>query len=207
MDQNKRLLTPVDLEKNKGYAKYLILILLLGFIILGEITFFAYRFYFKKDQQQQVLGIQQQAYEFPTALVIPSINVNANIEDVGLTQTGDMDVPSNSTNVGWYALGTRPGEKGSAVIDGHVDGKNGDKGVFTDLHKLKKGDELYIKDSKGKLITFVVRESKIYDVDYVAEVFTPTDKPYLNLITCDGSWDEIKKKYSKRLVVFTDIKL
>lgn len=206
MDQNSQLLNPIDLEKSKkANTKYLMLIFLLGLIVLGEITFLAYHIYFKEEKKEQVLSLQQ-AYELPTTLMIPSINVNASIEDIALTEAGDLDVPSNSINVGWYALGPRPGENGSSVIDGHVDGKDGNPGVFSNLHKLKKGDELYIKDSKGKLITFIVRESQIYDTDYATEVFTPSDKPYLNLITCDGSWNEITKSYSKRLVVFTDIK-
>jgi sortase (surface protein transpeptidase) len=73
------------------------------------------------------------------------------------------------------------------------------------LYKLKKGNILYIKDAKGKIISFVVRESRIYDPGYANDVFNGSDSAYLNLITCDGVWDGAKKSYSKRLVVFTDI--
>ena len=137
--------------------------------------------------------------------MIPVINVNAVIQYVGVTPKGAMAVPNNATDVGWFKLGPRPGEKGSAVIAGHFDGENGEAGVFTNLNKLKKGDKLYIKNDKGISITFVVRESRIYNPGYANDVFSGSSSAYLNLITCDGVWDGAKKSYSKRLVVFADI--
>ena len=98
-----------------------------------------------------------------------------------------------------------PGEKGSAVISGHIDGESGEVRVFNDLHKLKKGDVLYIEDDKRITTAFVVRESRIYDPGYAEEVFSSNDSAHLNLVTCDGVWDEVKKSYTKRLVVFGDI--
>ena len=140
----------------------------------------------------------------PIFLTIPTINIQANIQDLGINSDGEMDVPNNIADVGWFKLGSRPGEKGSAVIAGHFDGENG-KGVFANLNKLKEGDKLYVKDNNGELFVFVVRESHIYDPGYVEEVFNSNDSPHLNLITCDGVWDENKKSYNKRLVVFADL--
>jgi len=137
--------------------------------------------------------------------MIPKINVNAAIQNLGVTAKGEMDVPSNVVDVGWFKLGPRPGERGSAVIAGHFDGVNGGAGVFINLNKLKEGDRLYIKDSKGISIAFVVRESRIYNPGYADEVFSGTGSAHLNLVTCDGVWDGVKKSFSKRLVVFADI--
>lgn len=141
----------------------------------------------------------------PVRLMIPSINVNANIQYVGITPKGEMEVPNNSVDVGWFKIGSRPGEKGSAVIAGHIDGENGDSGVFANLYKLKDGDKLYIEDDSGITTSFVVRERRIYNPGYAEEVFSSNDGAHLNLVTCDGVWDGIKKSYSKRLVVFADI--
>lgn len=140
----------------------------------------------------------------PIFLTIPTINIQANIQDLGINSNGEMDIPNNIIDVGWFKFGSRPGEKGSAVIAGHFDGENG-KGVFANLNKLKEGDKLYIKDNNGTSFVFVVRESHIYDPGYVEEVFNLNDSSHLNLITCDGVWDENKKSYSKRLVVFADL--
>jgi len=137
-------------------------------------------------------------------LIIPVINVNAKIQYLGVTSNGEMEIPSNATDVGWFKLGPRPGERGSAVIAGHLDGENDKVGVFINLYKLKKGNKLYIKDDRGKTISFVVRESRIYDPGYANDVFSGSDSAHLNLITCDGVWNEAKKTYNKRLVVFAD---
>lgn len=153
--------------------------------------------------QSRVLGSVSPGV--PVRLVIPAINVNADIVQLGVTVSGAMDVPSNAVDVGWFKLGYRPGEKGSAVVSGHFDGKNGEPAVFTDLHKLKKGDKLFIEDDTGKSIIFIVRESRIYDPGYAEEVFSTNDNAHLNLITCDGVWDGMKKSYSKRLVIFADV--
>lgn len=138
-------------------------------------------------------------------LKIPAINVDASIQNVGTTSGGEMEVPSNTNDVGWFKLGPTPGENGSAVISGHFDGKNGEAGVFADLYKLKKGDKLFVENSGGKTTSFVVRESRTYDPGYAEEVFSSSDGAHLNLITCDGVWDGTKKSYNKRLVIFTDI--
>jgi len=142
---------------------------------------------------------------FPIRLVIPIINVDAPIQQLGVITNGEMDAPSNAADAGWFKLGSRPGEKGSAVIAGHFNGINDEVGVFFNLYLLKKGDKIYIKDDKGRTIAFVVRESRIYDPGYADSVFSRNDGTYLNLITCDGVWDGVKKSYSKRLVVFADI--
>lgn len=144
----------------------------------------------------------------PQRIIIPSIGIDTEIQEVGLTQNGAMEVPSSTTEVGWYKFGPHPGQVGSAVITGHYDGENGTKGVFEKLHLLKKGDKIYIIESNGKKITFTVRESRKYDPDADAsEVFNQSDSSHLNLITCDGKWDTAQESYSKRLVVFTDVVL
>lgn len=153
------------------------------------------------------MGIEAQkdSQKLPIRLVIPVINVSARIQQVGVTSKGEMDVPSVVTDAGWFRFGSRPGEVGSAVIAGHLDGQNGEAGVFSNLNKLKKGDKIFIKDDKDNSITFVVRESRIYSVGYAEEVFSDNSGRHLNLVTCDGVWDEGKKSYSKRLVVFTNL--
>ncbi len=142
----------------------------------------------------------------PVRLKIPIINVDAAIEFVGLTSNRAMEVPKNTIDVGWFDLGPHPGERGSAVIDGHFDGVNGEAAVFTNLYKLKVGDKLYVEDNKGITTTFVVKGSRSYDPGLADGVFSADNgTPQLNLITCNGMWDGVKKSYSKRLVVFSDI--
>lgn len=143
----------------------------------------------------------------PIRLEIPEIKVSATFEYVGLTSKGAMDVPKIPGDVAWFKLGSRPGENGSAVIAGHYGVlKNGDASVFDNLYKLHKGDKLYIEDDKGIVTSFVVVDSRSYDPTADASsVFGSNDgKAHLNLITCEGVWNQAQKSYSKRLVVFTD---
>jgi LPXTG-site transpeptidase (sortase) family protein len=143
----------------------------------------------------------------PTRLVIPEINVDAAIEDVGLTAQGAMAVPAGPADVAWFDLGPRPGETGSAVIAGHEGWKDGISAVFDDLYKLRVGDKVYIDDQGGATTTFVVSGIQTYDQNGNAvAVFDSNDRQaHLNLITCEGTWNAAQKSYSNRLVVFTNM--
>ncbi|MFA5840707.1 MAG: class F sortase [Candidatus Paceibacterota bacterium] len=147
--------------------------------------------------------------EYSFRLKIPKINVDATVENLGLTFDGAMEVPKGPANAAWYSLGTPPGDIGSSVIDGHSGWKNGIPAVFDNLYKLKKGDKIYVQDKKGIVTTFVVRESRKYNPNADATgVFTSSDgKAHLNLITCTGLWNKIWKSHSERLVVFADKEL
>jgi len=142
-------------------------------------------------------------YGIPLRLIIPKIGVNAAIERVGLTSDRAMASPSGPGTVGWYKFGPRPGNKGSAVIDGHSGYADGRRAAFDDLPELKPGDKLYVKDARGERLVFVVRKKKLYarQADS-AEVFRPSTGRRLNLITCTGPFDEAAGTHSQRLVVF-----
>lgn len=175
----------------------------------------AYIFIFKIQHPKQSdinnIGTQEQdqvsSANLPARLKIPGIDVDAAVELVGLTPAGDMDTPKKPEDVAWFNLGTRPGEKGSAVITGHYGTwKNGKGSVFDNLHKLRQGDKIFVEDDNGSTTVFVVRESRSYDPSADAiDVFSSNDeKAHLNLTTCEGIWNKDSKIYSERLVVFTD---
>jgi LPXTG-site transpeptidase (sortase) family protein len=92
------------------------------------------------------------------------------------------------------------------VIDGHFGWRDGLPAVFDNLHKLQKGDKLYVEDKKGLTVTFVVSKLQTFGQDESApNVFISNDKKaHLNLITCHGIWDNAQRSYSNRLVVFAD---
>lgn len=142
----------------------------------------------------------------PVRVSIPKINVDAVLEYVGLTPGGEMEGPTIPDNAAWLNRVPLPGEVGTSVIAGHFGYKNDRPAAFDNLHELRKGDKLYVKDSKGAVIAFVVQELKTYKPEQVAtEVFSSNDgKSHLNLITCKGAWNEALKSYDTRLVVFAD---
>jgi len=148
----------------------------------------------------------QNSVGLPVRFKIPKIKVDAPVEQVGLASDGSMGVPINPMNTGWYKLGPRPGEVGSAVIAGHVNWWSGAKGAFENLKDLNVGDLVTIQNDKGEVISFMVREIRSFDAGADAdEVFNSTDgKSHLNLVTCEGVWIKSVGQYSSRLVVFTD---
>ena len=91
----------------------------------------------------------------PRRLRIASIGVDTQIDAVGLTPEGNMDVPADPRHVGWYSYGVKPGRPGDAVIDGHLDWTTG-KAVFWDLHLLQGGDEIDVVAQNGTRLRFQV---------------------------------------------------
>lgn len=153
-----------------------------------------------------IIVAEQPRAGLPIRLKIPTIRVDAAIDSLGLTPEGLMDVPKGPGTTGWYELGPRPGEAGSAVIDGHFSWKNNLPAVFDNLSELQKGNKIFVEDDTGASIVFVVRDIQRYDPEADAsEVFFSTDgKSHLNLITCGGTWNKKSKSFSQRLVVFAD---
>jgi LPXTG-site transpeptidase (sortase) family protein len=145
----------------------------------------------------------------PAIFSIPELGLeNIEVESVGLDKDSKMDIPSDENNVAWYNLGSKPGERGNAVIAGHFDKRNGEPAVFYDINKLKAGDEIKVKDIEGKEFTYLVTDSVSYELAEfpLVEVFGAGDKARLNLITCEGSYDKASKLYSHRLVVYSELK-
>ncbi len=144
----------------------------------------------------------------PARLIIPAIDVNATVQHVGLDPagTGEMDVPSNFTDVGWYRYGVRPGMHGSAVIAGHVSGRELPEAIFYELHTLEIGDEIISMSAEGEVDRFQVVQITTYaHDDPTEEVFVSTDgKARLNLITCSGTWLPEEDRYDMRTVVFAE---
>jgi len=150
--------------------------------------------------------VAEESVGLPVRIRIPEIELDAAVVEVALAPDGSMDVPESPHDSGWYALGPRPGEKGSATIGGHVDWKHGANAVFAKLHKIRPGDEIEVLADDGSIVSFIVRESRKYDAAADAtEVFGSNDgKSHLNIVTCDGIWDKRINGYSERLVVFAD---
>jgi len=143
----------------------------------------------------------------PVRLMIPSLGVDAAVQDVGVNAIGNMRAPSNFTDVSWYEYGAAPGAKGSAVMAGHVDNGLALAGVFKHLSDLKPGDDLYVLTSKGMKLHFIVVAAVSYPYTSVPtdELFNKNDGSYLNLITCDGAWVAGQRTYDHRLVVFSSL--
>lgn len=144
------------------------------------------------------------SYKIPRRLTIPALGINVPVEQVGLDSDGRMEVPENWNKAGWYTLGPLPGNPGNAVIAGHYDSPTG-PALFTHLGKLDVGDEVVVTAVLGSQQRFKVVHKQMFPDDQfpVTTVFGTTSEKNLNLITCEGAFDQRSENYTHRLVVFT----
>ncbi len=152
---------------------------------------------------------QESASVQPVRLVIPAIKLDAFIESVGVLADGDLETPTGKPweDVGWYSSGPLPGQRGSAVIDGHLDRPGGYPAVFWHLRELQLGDSVIVTDTMGRTMHFHVKQVALYppqDAPLQA-IFGNDGGTYLNLITCAGDWIPSQHQTTLRLVVYTSL--
>ncbi|GCE10967.1 class F sortase [Tengunoibacter tsumagoiensis] len=145
----------------------------------------------------------------PVKLIIPSIDINADIEEVGLDANGNLDTPKVRylDNVGWYNLGPVPGDSGSAVIDGHLDRPGGSPAVFWNLRNIQVGAKVMVVDAAGSTRTFQVTRVATYPPNQapVQDIFAGSGGSFLNLITCTGTWIPAEHQTTLRFVAYTTL--
>jgi hypothetical protein len=145
----------------------------------------------------------------PVRLVIPAIGINASVESVGIRPDGNLATPVQHPweDVGWYNLGPLPSERGSAVIDGHLDRPGGYPAVFWRLRDIQVGDDVQVTRSAGKTLHFRVTRIAYYPPDQapLQDIFGNLGGKYLNLITCAGDWIPSQHQTTLRLVVYTTL--
>ncbi len=139
----------------------------------------------------------------PARLVIPAIQLDTAVEPVGVLKNGQMGVPKAFDRVGILSPWTMPGEKGNAVIAGHLDHYTG-PAVFYHLRKLKPNDKVLVLDRTGHTLTFQVEKVVAFRTREapLQDIFGASDKARLNLITCTGKFNKRTQEHSMRLVVF-----
>lgn len=145
----------------------------------------------------------------PQYLIVPSLDIEKSIVGVGLTQTGDMDAPSDNDTLGWYMNNPAPGNTGAAVLAAHA-GPPDNPSVFQKLQTLTPGALIEVKDAAANTAMFEVTETGTYSPESAPRerIFkTSSKKPQLSIITCTGEWSPSTQTYSHRFVVYADRKL
>ncbi|MFF5171378.1 class F sortase [Micromonospora sp. NPDC000089] len=141
----------------------------------------------------------------PVKLAIPSIDVTATVNPVGINQrTNEFEVPPSVDTIGWYRYG--PGLEataGSVVIAGHVDSAEQGKGAFFRLREVGQGDTLTATGADGKPRAYrvVAREEYVKTKIPLERYFARDGKPRLTLITCGGPFDAKTRHYRDNIVV------
>ena len=123
----------------------------------------------------------------PARISIPAVEVDADVQPVGLTPTG-IAVPAVG-RAGWFRAGPRPGEPGRSVIIGHLDSRNG-PGLFALLPGVENGTRITVTDRGGTAHRYrVVGKAQVERSKFpTGAVYGPARRPVLVLITCGGPW-------------------
>ncbi|WP_269087190.1 class F sortase [Kribbella sp. ALI-6-A] len=141
----------------------------------------------------------------PTRVSIPAIGVDSSLMRLGLQSDGALQVPPNGFPAGWFTGAPTPGERGPAVIAGHVRW-SGRAGVFAKLSRLKPGDKVTV--TRQDRSTAVFRVSRVQQYAKTgfpsAAVYGDLDHAGLRLITC-GGFDPRSKEYEANLVAFAEL--
>ena len=139
----------------------------------------------------------------PVRVTVPTLGVTSDLVELGLTDAGAMEVPTDPAVAGWYTRGPAPGALGPAVIAGHVTW-NGEPAVFYELGSLRSGDTVEVDRSDGKTAVFTVQRVARFPKDEfpTQAVYGPVNHASLRLITCGGLYDESNSRYLDNVVVF-----
>lgn len=115
-----------------------------------------------------------------------------------------MNVPTNFAVPGWYYDCQSPGQKGSAVIRGHVDHYKGPT-VFFKLDKLKLDNRVDVTLADGRKLMFAVIGERMYKKRNFPDKLVCKARNYraLQLVTCGGIFDSTTGHYLSNIVVFT----
>jgi len=143
----------------------------------------------------------------PDRVRISAIGVDAPLMGLALTRSGSLDVPpaGRKNLAGWYEAGTTPGERGTAIVAGHVDNAEG-PAVFYDLGALRKGSAIEVDRRDGSVAVFTVDAVEVYDAkDFPDEkVYGAANRPELRVITCGGGYSR-STGYRGNVVVFAHL--
>ena len=139
----------------------------------------------------------------PVRLLVPALDLDMELDAVGVTAEGQMEIPEDPDRAGWYRHGAAPGDdEGSVVLAGHIDDTSG-PGPFYGLTRVNEGVEAVVVLADGTRTAYrVVGGEQVAKSDLaVEEIFRRDGDPVLRLVTCTGDWSPRAGHYTDNLVI------
>ena len=115
-----------------------------------------------------------------------------------------MQTPRVWQEAGWYEPGPEPGERGPAVIAGHIDSTDG-PAAFYRLRELHRGNLIMIRRADGSALRFRVEGLERWPKSEfpTRRVFgRKTRISVLRLVTCSGNFDHSTGHYVDNTIVY-----
>ena len=140
----------------------------------------------------------------PVRIQIPSLGVSAPVSVLGLNHDGSPQVPTDFYVPGWYKFGPAPGQRGSAVILGHVDSYRG-PAVFFRVVDLKIGSPIIVTLADRTVVRFDVIGLREYSKGHFPDRVVYGSRSYsaMQLVTCGGTFDRATGHYESNIVAYT----
>ncbi|MDX3309503.1 class F sortase [Streptomyces sp. ME08-AFT2] len=142
-----------------------------------------------------------------TRLRVPSLGIDAPIVPLRLGPDRHLGTPplDEPGLVGWYAGGPTPGERGAAIAVGHRDTETG-PAVFAGLARVARGARIEARRADGRTAVYTVDRVRVFDKDTFPdkEVYGPTRRPELRVLTCGGLFRRATG-YTSNVVVFAHL--
>jgi hypothetical protein len=140
----------------------------------------------------------------PVWITIPAVGVSAHVGPLRRASDGAMQTPTEPQETGWYKPGPEPGERGPAVIVGHVDWTDG-PAIFYRLRELHRGNLITIRRADGSMLRF-----RVEGLERWPKSEFPTERVFgrktnisaLRLVTCSGNFDESTGHYVDNTIVY-----
>ncbi|MGW6916018.1 class F sortase [Kitasatospora sp. NPDC054939] len=129
----------------------------------------------------------------PTRIRIPAVKLDAPVTGLGLDGAGRLAAPPETDRnlAGWYRGGAAPGQRGTAILAGHVDLADG-PAVFYHLGALRRGDRVEIDREDGATAVYQLYAIEVHDrKDFPDDrVYGQAADAQLRVITCGGPYSE-----------------
>jgi sortase (surface protein transpeptidase) len=138
----------------------------------------------------------------PVRVSIPALAVDGPVFPAGVNGENELDVPPDARSLVWYRHGPSPGERGSAVIAGHLNWR-GATGLFADLASTPVGAAVTVVYDDGSQRLFTVTSVDLVPKPAVSMngVFDRDGARLLRLVTCGGEFDDQARSYLSNVVV------
>ncbi len=140
----------------------------------------------------------------PVRLQLPTLGIDSPVIPIGVTGSGELEIPEDVDDIGWYRYGPAPGAvEGSAVLSGHVDSARQGPGPFARLGELAEGDILVVVDETGAARSFTVLAREAWPKSEVPldRIFDRGGSGRLVLITCGGDFDADSGHYEDNIAI------
>jgi hypothetical protein len=144
----------------------------------------------------------------PVKVDIDDAGVHAPLMRLGKNKDGTVQVPpfSKPKYAGWYRYGPSPGERGNAVILGHLDDEH-TAAAFYKLKTARRFEDIEVTRADGTTAVF-----EIDAVQKVPKSRFPVSLVYgavryagLRLVTCGGTFDYREHSYRDNLIVYAHL--